>query len=184
VSLERTFYRAAAKEWSRRKSGGNIKTEAVKAHLKGRSNTVDPLPRTVNETNQTLDLLSTSIEEEKLQSRKFERYLESLVDGTGENLLDETGIDKTDIADITGLPPLSMSEQKEEVNVVSQNSLWDSLCDPEVSVWRYGRCSLDGTLNQPQISEQFVQLEEDLKSQRRLSDVYELQLQRWIQEGV
>lgn len=174
--MEKTFYRAAVKEWTQRKSLGNIKTKASKAHHKRRPNTVDPLPRTVHETNQTIALLSTSIEEEKLQSRKYEKYLESLVDGTD--------MDHTDIANITNLPPLSMSEQREEVSVMSQNSLWDSVCDPEVSVWRYGRCSLDNTLNQPQISEQFVQLEEDLKRQRRFSDVFELQLQRWIQEGV
>ncbi|XP_055999553.1 uncharacterized protein LOC125653834 [Ostrea edulis] len=34
VSLEKTFYRAAAKEWTQRKSLGNIKTKASKAHHK------------------------------------------------------------------------------------------------------------------------------------------------------
>ncbi|XP_055999558.1 uncharacterized protein LOC130047885 [Ostrea edulis] len=129
VSLEKTFYRAAVKEWTQGKSLGNIKTESFTTHHKRRPNTVDPFPRTVHETNQTIALLSTSIEEEKLQSRKFEKYLESLVDGTD--------MDQIDIANITNLPPLSMSEQREEVSVVSQNSLWDSVSDPEVSVWRY-----------------------------------------------
>ncbi|XP_061179067.1 germinal-center associated nuclear protein-like [Saccostrea echinata] len=189
VSLEKTFYRAAAKELARRRILRNLKTGPSSVTQKEKSNTVDPLPQTVCEAKQSSDLLSTTIEEEKLKSQKFDKYLENLVNGTD--------MDQTASLDVTNMPLWSMYESVEEVSVMSKNSLRDSMYDPEVSVsfadsvndsevsvWRYGRYNLDKTLNQPRISEQFEKLEEDLKSHRRASDVFELQLQRWIQEGV
>lgn len=176
VSLETTFQRAAARKCSQKESLSNSRQKSASFRLKEKSASLDPLPKTVHDATQTSTLLSTTIEEEKLKSKQFEKYLESLVNGSDLN--------KTNIPDISNLPPWSVFEYEQEESEVSQISIQESFYEVEASVWSYGPYNLDKTLGQPRISEQFVQLEEDLKTQRRASDVFELQLQRWMQEGI
>lgn len=176
VPLETTFQRAAAKKCSQKESLSNNRHKSASVRLKEKSTSLDPLPKTVHDATQTSTLLSTTIEEEKLKSKQFEKYLKSLVNGSDLN--------KTNIPDISNLPAWSVFEYEQEESEVSQNSIQESFCEAEASVWSYGPYNLDKTLGQPRISEQFVQLEEDLKTQRRASDVFELQLQRWMQEGI
>ena len=142
---------------------------------------LDPLPKSVHEATRASSRLSTAIEEEKLKSRNFEKYLQNLVNDSEPN--------ETNIPDISGLPPWSVFEAEDDAEEISRSFYKDSVFGPEVSVWRYGRYELDRTLGldrtmgQPRVSDKVIQLEEDLRTQRRASDVYELQLQRWIQEG-
>ena len=152
---------------------------------------LDPLPKSVHDATQASSRLSTAIEEEKLKSRNFEKYLQNLVNDSDPN--------ETNIPDISGLPPWSVFEDKDDAEEISRSFYKDSVFGPEVSVWRYGRYELDRTqgyeldrtqgyeldrtMGQPRFSDKVIQLEEDLRTQRRASDVYELQLQRWIQEG-
>lgn len=176
VSLETTFQRAAARKCSQKESLSNSRQKNANVRSKEKSASLDPLPKAVHDATQTSTLLSTTIEEEKLKSKQFEKYLESLVNGSDLN--------KTNIPDISNIPTWSVYEYEQEESKISQNTIQESFYKTEASVWNYGPYNLDKTLGQPRVSEQFVQLEENLKSERRASDVFELQLQRWMQKGV
>lgn len=176
VSLETTFQRAAARKCSQKESLSNSRQKNANVRSKEKSASLDPLPKAVHDATRTSTLLSTTIEEEKLKSKQFEKYLESLVNGSDFN--------KTNIPDISHIPTWSVYEYEQEESKISQNTIQESFYKTEASVWNYGPYNLDKTLGQPRVSEQFVQLEENLKSERRASDVFELQLQRWMQTGV
>lgn len=174
MSLETTFQRAAARKCSQKESLSNSRQKNANVRSKEKSASLDP--KAVHDATRTSTFLSTTIEEEKLKSKQFEKYLESLVNGSDLN--------KTNIPDISHIPTWSVFEYEQEESKISQNTIQESFYKTEASVWSYGPYNLDKTLGQPRVSEQFVQLEENLKSERRASDVFELQLQRWMQTGV